>query len=45
MDRDNMRKFKWSKEYQVIFSLLNADTENLLVGWDIEKALNGKDIL
>ncbi|CAG8467974.1 2534_t:CDS:2 [Funneliformis mosseae] len=37
---DSMRTMKYSPQYQVTFSLMNGDPSNLLVNWDIEKAVN-----
>ncbi|KAJ3393639.1 hypothetical protein HDU84_001414 [Entophlyctis sp. JEL0112] len=36
-----MRKVKFSPEYQLTFSLLNADPIAFLVDWDINSAVNG----
>ncbi|KAJ3410259.1 hypothetical protein HDV05_003985 [Chytridiales sp. JEL 0842] len=38
-EHEKMRKFKSSDEYQIIFNLLNGDTENMLVEWNIQEAL------
>ncbi|KAJ3333345.1 hypothetical protein HDU76_009148 [Blyttiomyces sp. JEL0837] len=39
-DHDSMRKLKFSPEYQLTFSLLNADPENILVDWDIREGID-----
>ncbi|KAJ3026888.1 UNVERIFIED_CONTAM: hypothetical protein HDU68_004901 [Siphonaria sp. JEL0065] len=39
-DPASMRKIKFANEYQLMFNLLNADPQSLLMDWDIEAAIN-----
>ena len=38
--RENLKILKHSKHYQVTFSLLNGNTRDGIIHWDIEKALS-----
>ncbi|KAI9475852.1 MAG: phosphatidylinositol-glycan biosynthesis class S protein [Benjaminiella poitrasii] len=39
-DASNMRTLKYSSQYEVIFSLMNNNPENMKIDWDIREAIN-----